>query len=236
MKMRGSATVRNQLILSIAAVMAFASGTHAQSASKAGSVPDLSGVWQVTKFQPKLFPNGGAPLTTWGAAKLKAANPEKNDPNLGCLPEGIPRFMFVPLPMEIFQVPSRVVIIREGTQVMRQIYMNRGHRDDLYPTYSGDSVGKWEGNVLVVDTIGFNDKTWIDSSGLPHSEKMHVVERIHRVDHDTLVDDVTVEDPTAYTKPFTVQQVYKLKPGWEIQELVCTENNKYTYQANDGSK
>ncbi|PYU31799.1 MAG: hypothetical protein DMG31_11470 [Acidobacteria bacterium] len=131
--------------------------------------------------------------------------------------------------MEIFQVPTRVVIIREGTQVMRQIYMNRQHRNDLYPTYSGDSIGKWEGDTLVVDTIGFNDKTWIDSGGLPHSEALHVVERIRRLDHDTLVDDVMIEDPMAYTKPFTAQQVYKLKPGWEIQELVCTENNKYTY-------
>jgi len=231
--------VRNRLIsaaAAMAAMLVLAPASRGQGAAKPGSVPDISGVWQVTKFQPKLFPNGGAPLTAWGAAKLKAANPETNDPNLGCLPEGIPRFMFVPLPMEIFQVASRVVIIREGTQAMRQIYMNRGHRDDLYPTYSGDSVGKWEGNTLVVDTIGFNDKTWIDSSGLPHSEKMHVVERIRRVDHDTLVDDVTVEDPMAYTKPFTVQQAYKLKPGWEIQELVCTENNKYTYQGNEGTK
>jgi hypothetical protein len=158
------------------------------------------------------------------------ADPTTNDPNLGCLPEGIPRFMFVPVPMEIFQVPTRVVIIREGVQAMRQIYMNRQHRDDLYPTYSGDSIGKWEGDTLVVDTIGLNDKTWLDAVGLPHSEKMHVVERIHRVDHDTLVDDMTIEDPEAYTKPFTAQQVYKLKPGWEVQEYVCTENNKYTYQ------
>jgi hypothetical protein len=113
---------------------------------------------------------------------------------------------------------------------MRQIYMNRKHRDDLYPTYAGDAVGKWEGDTLVVDTIGFNDKTWLDSGGLPHSEALHVVERIRRIDHDTLVDDVTIEDPMAYTKPFSAQQVYKLKPAWEIQELVCTENNKYTYQ------
>ena len=147
----------------------------------------------MTKNQPKpFFPNGGAPFKPWGEEKFKAANPETNDPNLGCMPEGIPRFMFVPLPMEIFQVPTRVVIIREGTQVMRQIYMNRQHPKDVDPTYSGDSVGKWEG--------------------------------------DTLVDDVTIEDPIAYTKPFTAQQVYKLKPAWEIQELVCNENNKYTYQ------
>jgi hypothetical protein len=226
--------VWNRLIsiaAAVAAMLAVVPATRGQNAANPGPVPDISGVWQVTKNQPKpFFPDGGAPFKTWGEEKFNAANPETNDPNLGCMPEGVPRFMFVPLPMEIFQVPTRVVIIREGTQAMRQIYMNRKHRDDLYPTYSGDSIGKWEGDTLVVDTIGFNDKTWLDSGGLPHSEALHVVERIRRVDHDTLVDDVTIEDPMAYTKPFTAQQVYKLKPAWEIQELVCTENNKYTYQ------
>ena len=225
--------VQNRMMFSFAAVavmLALSAAAHGQNAAPQTSVPDISGVWQVTKYQPKLFPNGGAPLAPWGEAKFKEANPETNDPNLGCLPEGIPRFMFVPVPMEIFQVLTRVVIIRERVQALRQIYLNRQHLKDLDPTYSGDSIGKWEGDTLVVDTIGFNDKTWLDASGLPHSEALHVVERIRRVDHDTLVDDVRVEDPMAYTKPFTAQQVYKLKPSWEIQEYVCTENNKYTYQ------
>jgi hypothetical protein len=106
--------------------------------------------------------------------------------------------------------------------------MNRGHKKDLDPTYNGDSVGKWDGDTLVVDTIGFNDVTWIDHVGLPHTDALHVVERIRRVDHDTLVDDFTIEDPKAYTKPFTASQTYHLKPGWEIAEYVC-DNNKYIY-------
>jgi hypothetical protein len=138
--------------------------------------------------------------------------------------------MLVPLPLEIVQTPTRVVIIHEGVQALREIYLNRQHPKDLDPTYSGDSVGKWEGDTLVLDTIGFNDKTWLDAVGLPHSDAMHVIERIRRTDHDTLVDDVTIDDSKAYTKPFTIQQVYKLKAGWEIQEYVCEENNKYTYQ------
>jgi hypothetical protein len=225
--------VRNQFIFGAAVVTALlvvCPATRSQDASHAGAAPDISGVWQVTKYQPKMFPNGGAPLTAWGEAKFKTANPETNDPNLGCLPTGVPRLMFVPLPLEIVQTPTRVVIIHEGVQALREIHLNRQHPADLDPTFSGDSVGKWEGDTLAVDTVGFNDKTWLDAVGLPHSEKMHVSERIHRADHDTLVDDVTVEDSKAYTKPFTVQQVYKLKPGWEIQEYVCEENNKYTYQ------
>lgn len=224
------------LILSAAVLVSMLTlrpAARGQNAAQQSSTRDISGVWQVPKYQPSLFPKGGAPLTPWGEQKFKTANPATNDPNLGCLPEGIPRFMFVPVPMEIFQVPTRIVIIREGVQPMRQIYMNREHRDDLYPTYSGDSVGKWEGDTLVVDTIGLNDTTWLDATGLPHSEKMHVIERIRRTGHDKLVDDITIEDPMAYTKPITAQQVYDLKPGWEVQEYVCTENNKYSYQGQD---
>lgn len=225
--------MRNRLILpagAVAAMLAFVTASSAQETARAGSAPDISGVWQVTKYQAKMFPTGDAPLTAWGAARFKAANPETNDPNLGCLPTGVPRLMFVPLPLEIVQTPTRVVIIHEGVQALREIYLNRDHPKDMDPTFSGDSVGKWQGDTLVVDTIGFNDKTWLDAVGLPHSDKMHVVERIHRADHDTLIDDLTIEDPVAYTKPFTAQQVYKLKAGWEIQEYVCEENNKYTYK------
>ena len=210
--------------------MALLPAAGGQKNTPKSSSPDISGVWQVAKYQPSLFPKGGAPLQPWAEAKFKAADAQTNDPNLACLPEGMPRFMFIPLPMEIFQVSSRVVIIREGVQVFRQIYMNRPHPQDLDPTYSGDSVGKWEGDTLVVDTIGLNDKTWVDSGGLPHSEALHVIERIRRVDHDTLVDDFVIEDPMAFTRPITTQLVYKLKPGWEIQEFVCSENNKYSYQ------
>lgn len=226
--------MRNGLIFSavaVVAMLAVSPALRAQNVAQQKSVPDLSGVWQVAKPQGVLFPKGGAPLTPWAEAKLKEADPQTNDPNLGCLPEGMPRFMLsIPLPMEIFQLPTRVVIIREGVQVFRQIYLNRDHLKDLDPTYSGDSVAKWQGDTLVVDTIGLNDKTWVDNAGLPHSEALHVVERIRRPDHDTLVDDLTIEDPKAFTKPITAERVWNLKPGWEIQEFVCTENNKYTYQ------
>jgi len=125
------ARVRNFLILSamaVAATLAFSRATLAQEAAKPAAAPDLSGVWLVEKFQPRLFPNGGAPFTPWAEAKFKATDLRTNDPNLACLPMGVPRFMIaVPYPMEILQMPTRVVIIHEGPQVMRQIYMNRQH-------------------------------------------------------------------------------------------------------------
>jgi hypothetical protein len=193
------------------------------------ATPDLTGVWMIDHFQPALFPKGTTPpFSPWAEARFKTADTKVNDPNLACLPHGIPRLMFVPLPMEILQVPDRVLMYQEAGNQLRQVYLNRDHHADLDPTYNGDSVGKWDGATLVVDTIGFNEITWLDHVGLPHSDALHVVERIRRVDLNTLVDDFTIEDPKAYTKPITASQTYKLKPGWEIAEYVC-DNNKYVY-------
>src|SRR5438309_3607708 len=215
------------IFAAVVAMIARPAAMRGQGVARSGAVPDISGVWLVDKFEPRLFPNGGAPFTAGAEAKFKATDLKSNDPNLACLPLGLPRFMIsVPYPMEIFQVPTRVVIVQEGPQTMRQIHMNREHPKDLDATYSGDSIGKWEGDTLVVDTIGFNDKTWLDGGGLPHSEAMHLVERIRRMDHDTLAAGFRIEDPMAYTKPITGHQVYKLKADWEIHEYVCEENNK----------
>jgi hypothetical protein len=86
----------------------------------------------------------------------------------------------------------------------------------------GDSVGWWEENTLVVDTAGLNDKTWLDQVGHPHSDALHVVERIRRIDRETLQDDLTIDDPKAYKKPWTGQQVFKFRPAWHLLEYVCT--------------
>src|SRR5437879_13378952 len=103
-------------------MFALVPATRGQDASHAGSVPDISGVWLVEKFEPRLFPNGGAPFTPWAEMKFKANDPQTNDPNLGCLPEGVPRFMIaVPYTMEIFQVPTSVLIILEGVSMLRMI-------------------------------------------------------------------------------------------------------------------
>jgi len=91
----------------------------------------------------------------------------------------------------------------------------------------GDSIGKWEGDTLVIDTVGFNDKTWLDRGGLPHSEDLHVVERIRRVDHDTLEIKITIDDPKAYTKTWGGQLIFQLKPDWNIMEFICEDNANF---------
>lgn len=196
-------------------------------AQTAGSIPDLTGVWMERKFQPKMYLNGDPPLLSWAETKFKAINVTTDDPNLDCLPEGVPRVMFIPLPMEIIQIPGRVLMVQEAWSQWRRIYTDgRQHPKDLDATFMGHSIGKYEGDTLVVDTIGFNEKTWLDHVGLPHSDALHVVERIRRVDHNTLQDDFTIDDPKTFTKTWTAQQLYDLKPDWEIAEFVC-DNNKY---------
>jgi hypothetical protein len=231
--------VRNRLmglIAAVAAVLFLSATISAQTTDQskiantqaASQGADITGVWLGQKFQPKI---GNPPLTAWGEAKFKAADLKTNDPNLACLPEGVPKVMFIPLPMEIWQVPGKVLMYQEAGNQLRQIHLDRQHPKEFNNlTYNGDSIGKWEGDTLVVDTTGMNDITWVDHVGLPHSEELHVVERIRRVDHDTLQDDFTIEDPKTFTRPWTAQQIYKLKPGWEIAEYVC-DNNKYVYHA-----
>jgi hypothetical protein len=230
--------MRNRFNGVIIAVMAVLALWHVRPAHTAGqsvvakaqtaaSIPDLTGVWMERKFQPKMYLNGDPPLLPWAEAKFKATNVTTDDPNLDCLPEGVPRVMFIPLPMEIIQIPGRVLMVQEAWSQWRRIYIDgRQHPKDLDATFMGHSIGKYEGDTLVVDTIGFNEKTWLDHVGLPHSDALHVVERIRRIDHNTLQDDFTIDDPKTFTKTWMAQQLYDLKPDWEIAEFVC-DNNKY---------
>jgi hypothetical protein len=132
-------------------------------------------------------------------------------------------------PVEILQAPGRVMMYFEYDHFVREIFTDgRQHTADLNPTYMGEAIGKWDGNTLIVDTIGFNEKTWLDYAGHPHSDALHVVERIQRVNHDTLVNDITIEDPKAYTKPWTSHMVFELHPDWKIEETICEDNVNFS--------
>ena len=231
--------MRYRSIASVGAVMALLAISHAKLAHTArltlpakaqalAHTPDLSGVWLVHEFQPDASLGAKLPMSSWAEAKFKAADAETNDPRLNCLPHGVPIFMFSVMPIEILQVPGRVLMHLEDDSLLREISTDvQKHPKDLDISYNGDSIGKWEGDTLVVDTVGLKGTTWLDHVGHPHSDALHVVERIRRVDHNTLVDDFTFDDPKAYTKAWTVKQVYDLKPDWRIRENVCEENNKY---------
>jgi len=204
----------------------------AANAPAAASARDFTGVWEGNGSNGLTAKGTEAPLTAWGQAQMTANKPahgadqttSSTDPVDQCFPPGVPRLYYHPFPMEIMQIPGRVVMIFEYDHFVRYIYTDgRQHPgEDLAPTWMGDAIGHWEGDTLVVDTVGFNDKTWLDRLGHPHSENLHLVERIHR-DHDNLIDDITIDDPKAYTKPWTAQRVFQLKPKWQLAEYVCED-------------
>jgi hypothetical protein len=181
---------------------------------------DLSGVWV-----PVSINLPGDPSYQPLAKKLyeeRKANKGKDDPERFCLPDGAVRVN--PLPYKIVQGPKMVVLLWEGnTHSYRRFFLDgRAHNLDIEPeSYTGQSIGKWEGDTLVVDTIGFNDKTWLDSTGKPHSEAMHLTERYRRSDLGHLSVELTIEDEKAFTKPYTFTRTFTLAPGWELQEYVC---------------
>lgn len=196
--------------------------------ASAPSTPDLSGVW-LQRAVGDTFTKEVPPLQPWAEARTKAnleAGPDE-DPEMKCFPSGMPRIYVHQYPIEILQLPGRVIMFFEYDHFVRQIWTDgRTHpsEDELNATWMGHSIGSWDGDTLVVDSVGFNDKTWLDNAGHPHSDALRVVERIRRVDHDTLQIDFTFDDPKAYTRPWTGQREFRLRPGWEITEQVCADN------------
>jgi hypothetical protein len=181
------------------------------------------------------------PFMPWSAAvyDYNSANLSKYDPEGYCLPPGGPRMMATPYPMEIIQLPEqkRIIMIFEGaTHIWREIHMDgRPHPegDALNPTYLGHSVGHWEGDTLVVDVVGFNEGTWLDYFGHPHTDLLHVVERVSRPNKGTLHYEATITDPGAYTQPFTVAWDIPWNAQGELTEYICQENNRYMHKLTD---
>jgi len=194
-------------------------------AASTASTPDLSGVWMLRVIEGT-FTKEVPPLQPWAEERTRAnvkGGPD-SDPEARCLPPGLPRIYLHQYPIEILQLPGRVMMFFEYNHLVRQIWTDgwkHPSQEDLDDTWTGHSIGSWEGDTLVVDTVGFKDKTWLDNVGHPHSDALHVVERIRRVDRETLQIDFTFDDPKAYTRPWTGQKVFRL--GWEISEQVCAD-------------
>jgi hypothetical protein len=181
---------------------------------------DLSGVWVPTSIN---LP-GDPSYQPW-AKKIydeRKAAKGANDPERICLPDGAVRIN--PLPYKIVQGPKMIALLWEGnTHSYRRFFLDgRKPNLDVEPeSYTGLSNGKWEGDALVVDTVGFNDKTWLDSTGKPHSGDMHLTERYRRPDLGHLNVALTIDDPKAFTKPYAFTRTFTLAPNWELQEYVC---------------
>ena len=230
-----------------------ASGQTKQPAKESSSpardaAHDLSGVWFDDHPRPNTvmerwwiyrFTPDEPPMTPWGEAQFQATKSsfgkhayplaQTNDPIYrGCAPTGFPRALLHPFPFQIVQIPGEVIVLFEWDAMRHQIFTDgRQHDTALGPLYMGDSIGHWEGDTLVADTVNFNDKTWLDRMGHPHSEQLHIVERIRRVDHDHLTDDLTFEDPKAYTKPWTAHMDFKLHSNWTIGEQFCEDQESF---------
>ncbi len=174
------------------------------------------------------FKPGEVQMTPEAEALLKKRGRGGEElPSTYCLPLGIPLSTLLSEVHKIVQTPGLIVIMHEIDGLNRQIYTDgRKLPVDPSPSFLGYSVGKWEGDTLVVDTIGFNDKTWLDAMGHPRSEAMHLTERFHRRDFGHMDLAITVDDPKMYTKPFTVKVTHLLQADTDILEYVCAENEK----------
>jgi hypothetical protein len=190
--------------------------------------PDLSGVWNgggpVGDLAQGLAPGETIPLLP-AAKAIMDKRQSKDDPEANCLPTGIPRI--APYPWRIVQTPTHIFFLFEGNiHSYRQIFMNGTHPADPDPSWYGHSIGTWEGDTLVVDTVGFNDKFWFDFRGHPHTEQLHTIERYTRKDLGTLENKVTIIDPGDYAKPFTLSFTARLRPKEELMEYICQENQQ----------
>jgi len=240
-------TLRFAVMLVFAcAISSPAQGQEKAAKDAAAPAPkrDISGVW--------LYQGGGGaestapekdmpPMTPWAQTRFdperpgygSRAVPGGNDPILQCDPAGFPRIMFFPTPFEFVQSPAKIIQFFEREHAWRPIWIDgRSLPKDPDPTWYGYAIGHWEGDyTLVVESAGFNDKTWLGATGYPHSEDMRVTERYQRVDRNTIVYNIRVDDAKAYTKPIIgPERMMKLRPGVEIGELPCvwSEENSFT--------
>jgi hypothetical protein len=209
----------------------------APNARAAAASTDISGVWNATSgvYGFASFSKDDPPMTPWGLAQFDAAKPsqgpngvklsETNDRVYKCTPPGMPYIYIQLFPMQIIQTPKEVIELFEYDHIVRHIYIDgRKHPASFKPSYNGHSIGHWEGDTLVVDTIGLNGKNWLDRVGHPESAQMHILERIRRVDDKTLQVDLKFDDAKSYAKPWTAQIRFLLHPDWDILEHICEDN------------
>jgi hypothetical protein len=176
----------------------------------------------------------GVPLQPWAAellAKRKADN-SKDNPDAHCLPMGLMQFHLHPMPRKIIQTSKEIVIIYEANHGLRQIYTDGRPlpKGDPDPWWYGYSVGHWDGDTLVVETTGYRDDVWLDVQGTPLTSAGKTTERFRRPYFGTMQIDITIDDPKAYTKPFTVRVNHRLSPDTEMMEFICQDRDAVHYK------
>jgi hypothetical protein len=191
---------------------------------------DFSGIWGpdrhfIFDIHDALKEGEELPLQPW-AEELARERMSKDDPEASCLPTGVPRQ--APYPWRILQTATHMFFLFEGNiHSYRQIFLDgRKHPEDPDPTWYGHSVARWEAEMLVVDSVGFNERFWFDFAGHPHTQRLHVIERYRRPDFDHLDYEITIDDAGAYTKPFTLYGHSTYQHNDELMEYICNENNK----------
>jgi len=193
--------------------------------------PDLSGIWSTPdgKYLANLAADEKqVPFEPWAEAlfKQRQENQGKGRPTERCLPHGITDFDALPFPRKIMQGPGAIVMLFEAYNHYRQIFLDgRPLPKDPQPTWFGYSVGKWDADTLVVDTVGFNEETWLDDGGHPHTGALHVTERFRRRDFGHMDLQVTIDDPKAYTRPWSAKMGLDLQADTELIEFIC-ENER----------
>lgn len=206
-------------------------------AQAVGQPHDISGIWWSIKYSPKLEITGGGdiPYNDKGKelyAKTVAGLKDgsiKDEARHLCVPDGIPRILGNPYPFKIIQTPGQTTIAYELNRVFRIVLMDKpqesAHDLEILPYYSGHSVGHWDGDTLVIETAGFNEKTFLDATGAPHSDQLTTVERIRKAGRQ-LEDTVTVTDPELLIRPFSARFVYDPHPELRLQDYVCGEPHR----------
>jgi hypothetical protein len=203
------------------------------------SVPprSLSGTWALRAPQGVPWYNYALigdepPMTPWAEEKFKANKPsfgphpveESNDPAYSCLPNGVPRvYAAVQAAFQIVELPDRMLMFFGRN--LRQVYTDgRQHPPGLKPTWMGHSIGKWDGDTFIVDTVGISDVNWLDRMGHPHSDKLHLIERFRRVNGNTMLMDMTIDDPVAYAKTWEVtERTFRMRPNARAGEAICED-------------
>jgi len=222
----------------LAAVLSAAASSAAQAQAAGKSPPNWTGIWTRTgslNFDPNI-PGRESDHPPYNPEYQKrfdeiqaseAKGLPVNDRSANCEPPGLVRMMNMVYPMEILQTPGQVTIIAEWMGQIRRIFTDgRPHPEDPDPTYNGHSIGRWEGDTLIVDTVGLLGEGIINDHGAPLGKQVHVTERWWAEDPDTLKDEITVESPDALTRPIKTVKTFKRRKDIQIMEYVCTQNNR----------